>query len=103
MLNVYLSGPITGTDDYQNRFEFGEIKVHQKFGDAARAINPVKIAEQLPESITYEEIMQICFDTIRACEVVLLMPGWERSMGCNQEHGYAIGIGKEVVKWEEWF
>lgn len=103
MLHVYLSGPITGTEDFKDRFEFGEIKVHQKFGDAARAINPVKIAEQLPESITYEEIMQICFDTIRACEVVLLMPGWEDSKGCNQEYGYAIGIGKEVAKWEEWF
>lgn len=103
MLNVYLSGPITGTEDFKDRFEFGEIKVYQKFGDNARAINPVKIAEQLPESITYDEIMQICFDTIRACDVLLLMPGWQKSMGCNQEYGYAIGIGKEVVKWEEWF
>ena len=103
MLNVYLSGPVTGTDDFKTRFEFGEAKVDQKFGDNARAINPVKIAEQLPESITYDEIMQICFDTIRACDVLLLMPGWQKSMGCNQEYGYAIGIGKEVVKWEEWF
>ena len=103
MLNVYLSGPITGTEDYKDRFEFGEAKVHQKFKDKARAINPVKIGEQLPEKISYDEIMQICFDTIRACDVVLLMPGWEDSKGCNQEYGYAIGIGKEVVRWEEWF
>ena len=44
MLNVYLSGPITGTEDYKTRFEFGEAKVGQKFGDNARAISPVKIA-----------------------------------------------------------
>jgi nucleoside 2-deoxyribosyltransferase len=103
MLNVYLSGPITGTEDFKDRFEFGEIKVNQKFRNTARAINPVKIAEQLPENITYEAIMQICFDTINSCDIVLLMPGWEDSKGCNQEYGYAIGIGKEVVKWEEWF
>ena len=103
MLHVYLSGPITGTEDFKDRFEFGEIKVNQKFRNTARAINPVKIAEQLPENITYEAIMQICFDTINSCDIVLLMPGWEDSKGCNQEYGYAIGIGKEVVKWEEWF
>lgn len=103
MLHVYLSGPVTGTEDFKDRFEFGEVKVHQKFGNTARAINPVKIAEQLPQNITYEAIMQICFDALKACDIVLLMPGWERSMGCNQEYGYAIGIGKEVVKWEEWF
>ena len=103
MLHVYLSGPITGTEDYKDRFEFGEIKVNQKFRNTARAINPVKIAEQLPQNITYEAIMQICFDTINSCDIVLLMPGWEDSKGCNQEYGYAIGIGKEVVKWEEWF
>ena len=103
MLHVYLSGPITGTEDYKDRFEFGEIKVNQKFRNTARAINPVKIAEQLPQNITYEAIMQICFDALKAYDIVLLMPGWERSMGCNQEYGYAIGIGKEVVKWEEWF
>ena len=103
MLHVYLSGPITGTEDYKDRFEFGEIKVNQKFRNTARAINPVKIAEQLPSTISYEAIMQICFDTINSCDIVLLMPGWEDSKGCNQEYGYAIGIGKEVVKWEEWF
>lgn len=103
MLNIYLSGPVTGTTDFKDRFDFGEAKVHQKFRDKGRAINPVKIAEQLPESISYEAIMQICFDTIKACDVILMMPGWEDSKGCNQEYGYAIGIGKEVVKWEEWF
>lgn len=103
MMHVYLSGPITGTEDFKDRFEFGEIKVNQKFRGTARAINPVKIAEQLPSTISYEEIMQICFDTINSCDIILMMPGWEDSKGCNQEYGYAIGIGKEVVKWEEWF
>lgn len=103
MMNVYLSGPITGTEDFKERFEYGEAKLYQKFKDTARAVNPVKIGEQLPETISYEQIMQICFDTIEACDIVLMMPGWQKSMGCNQEYGYALGLRKEVVLWEEWF
>ena len=103
MMNVYLSGPITGTEDFKDRFEYGEAKLYQKFKDKARAVNPVKIGEQLPETISYEQIMQICFATIEACDIVLMMPGWKNSMGCNQEYGYALGLRKEVVLWEEWF
>lgn len=103
MMKVYLSGPITGTSDYVDRFGFAEEKVYQMFGNGVRVVNPVKIAQQLPEDISYEGIMRICFEALKACDVILLLPEWETSRGCNQEYGYALGIGKGVVKWEEWF
>lgn len=105
-MKVYLSGPVTGTNDFKWRFETCEEKVKKKFtcrGNTPEVINPVRIVEQLPSGADYDSIMEICFKVIGMCDAIVMMPDWQGSRGCNQEYGYARALGKEIFIWEDLF
>lgn len=105
-MTVYLSGPVTGTTDYKQRFEFCEERLRKKFtyGNCVpEIINPVKMVSTLPADSDYEFIMQICLMVLDRCDGIVLMPGWRQSIGCNQEYGAAMALHKEVYLWEDLF
>lgn len=105
-MTVYLSGPITGTKDYRQRFAHCAERVRKEltYGDKApQVINPVLLESLIPEKAQYEDIMTVCFELLKNCDVIIMMPGWEESRGCNQEYGYARAKGKEIFTWEELF
>ena len=54
MIKIYISGKITGTTDYIQRFERAE-KALSKY----IVINPAKVNAQLPIETTWEEYMQM--------------------------------------------
>ena len=41
-MKVYISGPITGHDDYMERFEEAEQEIRNKFGDNIEVVNKGK-------------------------------------------------------------
>ena len=53
---VYISGPITGTKDYMEKFAKAEEVLKSK---GYSVINPAKVNAQLPEDTTYEQYMQM--------------------------------------------
>lgn len=92
---VYLSGPISGTDDYMERFEKAEKEVVEATG--CGVVNPAKVVKQLPEEIGYEDCMRVCIAMLEACSVIYLLKGWEKSCGANRELGYAIKKDMKIV------
>ena len=52
---------------------------------------------------TYEEYMQICMDLLAMADVIVQMPGWEKSCGCNRELGWAIASDKIIIQLESLF
>ena len=105
-MTVYLSGPVTGTTDYKQRFDFCEEQLRKKFtyGNCVpEIINPVRMVSTLPADSDYEFIMQICLMVLDRCDGIVLMPGWRQSIGCNQEYGAAMALHKEVYLWEDLF
>jgi hypothetical protein len=86
---LYIAGPITDVPDYQQRFATAT--------DQARAagwqvINPAA----LPSGMTEAAYMDICCAFVRNCDAVLMLPGWEASVGANIEHDLAFKCGKRV-------
>lgn len=103
---VYLSGPVTGTTDYKQRFDFCEAQLKRKFtyGKCVpEIINPVRTVSTLPSSFDYDDIMGACLKMLEKCDGIVLMPGWRKSIGCNQEYGAAMALHKEVYLWEDLF
>jgi len=88
-MKIYLSGAITGTNDYKARFDIYEKMLHEAYPDA-KILNPVKMGEALPE-LSHDEYMIISFAMMEVCDYMYQIPGWEKSRGCNQERGYAFG------------
>lgn len=93
---VYISGPITGTKDYPERFERVENElplIHQ----GVDVINPAKVNANLPESTTWEEYMRMSLCMLSMCDGIYMMEGWQQSRGANLEYAYAKGMGITVL------
>lgn len=94
-MKVYISGPITGTDDYMERFARAERFLHAAgYNDV---INPVKVIAQLPEGITHEECMKVSVAMLDMCEAVFMLEGWRESKGCGIEFEYACEHGITIA------
>lgn len=100
-IRIYLSGPITGTNDYIERFLAAEQKAKRSWNDI---VNPAKIDKMLPE-LTHEEYMSIDLVLLNLCDAILMMKGWEQSEGCMQEYKFAkehqiMILGEEIEEEE---
>lgn len=87
MSKIYISGPITGTTDYMERFEKAESYLKSK---GYSVVNPAKVNAQRPEDTTYEEYMKMSFTMLDMCEYIYMLDGWHKSTGANRELGYAM-------------
>lgn len=96
-MRVYISGKITGTDDYIERFQEAEKRINDLMD--VDVINPAKICSMIPkDAFTYNEYMELCMLLLSKCDYIYLMKGWEESAGANMEYGYAVAADKIILK-----
>ena len=93
-MKIYISGAITGTDNYMERFSKAEKELTE---NGYSVINPAKVNAQLPEDTTYEEYMKMSFCMLDMCDSICMLKGWEKSCGANREYGYAIAKKKAIL------
>ena len=93
-MKLYLSGAITGTDDYMDRFSMAEKSLEVEH----TIINPAKVNAQLPSDTDYEDHMKMSFCMLDMCDGIYLLKGWEKSCGSNRELGYAMAKGKIILR-----
>ncbi len=86
-MKIYISGAISGTDDYMERFAKAEKELTEK---GYSVVNPAKVNAQLPEDTSYEQYMKMCFCMLDMCIAIYMLNGWEESCGANREYGYAM-------------
>lgn len=84
---VYISGPITGVNQYYKAFELAE--------DELTALGFIPLSpRRLPHGMTNEQYMRICMAMIDSADAVLFLPGWSNSQGAMAEFAYVKYIGK---------
>lgn len=86
-MKIYISGAITGTDDYMKRFAKAEKELTE---NGYSVINPAKVNAQLPEDTNYEEYMKMCFCMLDMADAIFMISNWKTSCGSSQEYGYAL-------------
>ena len=86
-MKIYISGAITGTDDYMERFAKAEKELTEQ---GYLVVNPAKVNAQLPEGTSYEEYMKMSFCMLDMCESIYMIKGWKKSCGANRELCYAM-------------
>ena len=91
-MRIYISGAISGTTDFMERFEKAEKELTEQ---GYSVINPAKVNEQLPEDTTYEEYMKMCFCMLDMADAIFMISNWKTSCGASQEYGYALA--KDII------
>lgn len=95
-MRIYLSGPITGVDNYRINFLTAEYKAKAYF-KGATIINPTWLVKLLPDG-RHDELMKICFALVGMADKMIMLPGWEKSKGACAEKRMAEEIGVEVFE-----
>ena len=93
-MRVYLSGAITGTDDYMERFAKAQMLLQN---EGYSVINPALVNSNMPSDTTYEEYMKMSFTMLSMCDAIYMLEGWQKSCGANREYGYAYANNMNII------
>lgn len=94
-MRVYISGAITGTDDYMERFAEAE-KIISSRGHIP--VNPAKVLSSLPDTTTYREYIKLSLDMLQMCSGIYMLDSWQQSEGAKLEHQYAETCKMLILK-----
>ena len=95
-LKIYISGAVTGTWDYWERFAKAEKEIAAAGGDP---VNPLRMNQILrPETTTWEQFMRADLGLLEACDAIYMLPGWQKSRGARLEHEHAQMLGKPIIE-----
>lgn len=91
MITTYIAGPISGNVEINKQAFF---KAAEQLAETGRV---VLHSAGLPFGLTEPQYMDICYAMIRACNEIVMLPGWRRSAGATAEYYYAKKIGLKIV------
>lgn len=81
---IYISGKITGTSDFVERFASAEDSI-KRLLPGADVINPVKICSHIKDGSAWSEYMKVCLQALKGCTHIKMMKGWQDSKGACVE------------------
>lgn len=94
MLKAYISGKITGDDNYLQKFLDAELYL-DKQGFAV--VNPAAALILFPKDTKYIEYMCNSLRLLDSCDCVYMLKDWQVSHGAKIEHEYALATGKSII------
>lgn len=90
---VYISGKITGKENYKDDF----LKAEQWLMlNDYKVLNPSRLIDIFP-SLEYKQLMAIDYKLIDLCDAIFMLDGWQKSKGACAELSYAKSLGKKVM------
>ena len=92
-MRVYISGPITGNDNYEDDFADAYIRLHNL---GHNPVSPVDIGRALKYKMgrdpTWAEYMREDIKALMDCDGIYMLDGWEKSSGARLEEHIAMRL-----------
>lgn len=98
-MKIYLSGPVSGSEDYFKRFMDAENELIVMM-PGVEVVNPVAEcakAGMTDDSHTWEEFMDFCIRLMDGCTHIKMLDGWRESKGACVEYYMAKGLGMGLI------
>ena len=92
-MKIYISGKITGTTDYMERFERAE---HDLTLRGFEVVNPAKENAHFPEGTPWKTYMAESLRLLLYCDAIYMLDGWRDSRGATLELNTALDCGLQV-------
>lgn len=96
---VYISGKITGTEDYEDRFKKAEMELRSR---GFNVLNPVKAGKWLerrlaPKIPTWVEYMKQDIQAMMSADCIYMLKGYRESKGARLELFLAKVLKYEII------
>ena len=95
---VYISGKITGTNDYVERFNKAEEVLKSR---GYNVLNPVRFNGHLPSDSTWSDYMRNCLKCLADADAIYMLKGWGSSKGAAIEYRLAYDLGMQFMYEED--
>ena len=93
-MKAYIVGAISSDPHYRSKFADAEMVLREQ---GYTVFNPAC----LPEGWGYETYMSADEPFLREADVVVLLPDWVKSSGGRREHGLAMTLQKQIVRYQD--
>lgn len=96
---IYVSGKITGTSDYADRFSAVEDRL---IAEGYEVLNPVRAGKWLehylaPEKPTWVQYMKYAIAAMMQADYIYMMSGWNQSKGARLERFLARVLNYNII------
>lgn len=91
MAKIYISGKISGLDNFQSNFNNAEVELISK---GHEVINPCKLNHDHDK--TWESYMKKDLIELLHCDEILMLKNWKESKGAIIEHYIALELGLNI-------
>lgn len=96
---IFISGPITNTEDYMERFAQAEDDLHE---EGYLPINPTRFSQHLLDAeFSWDEFMDVSMTLLKQCSSIFMLEGWRESRGATKEFHYAATHSYVIIMREE--
>lgn len=97
-MHIYISGKITGDENYKFKFNIAVSELYKKYELLNPIITSMPSKEHLKlEDATWEECMSECLLYLDECDTIYMLRDWKESKGACIELGYAIAKDMQVI------
>lgn len=104
--NIYISGPITGVENWKDNFLAAEKELLELPGNFF-VVNPVRIATdienlfvKLEKKPGYTDYMRKDIKELSSCNIICMLPGWKRSKGARLEYRIAKILNMQILEFK---
>lgn len=96
MKKIYISGKITGDENWVEKFTNAEKPIKELCGENVVIFNPT-LTKDYEGKIDYDDFLHIDFAIIDVCDALYMLKDWKDSKGAIKEYHYALSKGKKIL------